>query len=140
MAILNFYVIILIFCSEFINLICNFRFYFVSVWKMFFIYFSLIFSKLSVCWTPQHQVSHMAMPCMFLIHLFFFYLWYLAFCSYGSLSSYACCSLTMFAFCILELCCLDSMFFVLFTVFEFCIPHSGHINMLPAFYVRCSWP
>ena len=33
----------------------------------------------------------------------------------------------------LELCCLDSMFLVSFTVFEFCIPHSG--IMLPQFYV-----
>ena len=36
------------------------------------------------------------------------------------------------AFCILELCCLDSMFLLSFTEFKFCIPHSG--IMLPRFY------
>ena len=41
------------------------------------------------------------------------------------------------AFRILELCCLDSMFLVSFTAFEFCIPYSG--IMLPRFYVPFSF-
>ena len=43
----------------------------------------------------------------------------------------------IYKFRILELCCLDSMFLVSFTVFEFCIPYSG--IMLPRFYVPFSF-
>ena len=97
----------------------------------------------------------MAIPCMLLFHLFF-YLWYLAylvvehpwfptvmvpwlyaFRNYVASISWFKFYLRRLAFRILELCCLDSMFLVSFTVFEFCIPHSG--IMLPRFYVPFSF-
>ena len=47
---------------------------------------------------------------------------------------YSVCFLFM-VFSILELWCLDFKILVLFTIFAFCIPHSG--IMLPPFYVTC---
>ena len=48
---------------------------------------------------------------------------------------YACCSFTVFAFCIQELCCLDLMILVLFTTFG--IPHFE--IMLTRFHVPFSF-